>query len=154
HGQALAGRLCAQGMPARPRALPRFARGNSAARTVHPKTRRQERRTGQEMTRKKYIWLAVALVVALIALGVIRALSARKAQQDAIGQSAAKVQAVVELAASDVFKAGTRDIEQGLPISGSLKAVNTATVKARVAGELQGLSVREGDVVKAGQVLA
>ncbi|RYG08457.1 MAG: efflux RND transporter periplasmic adaptor subunit, partial [Burkholderiales bacterium] len=58
------------------------------------------------------------------------------------------------LAASDVVQARTRDLSQGLALSGALKAINSAFVKARVAGELQGLTVREGDFVKAGQVVA
>ena len=107
------------------------------------------------MSRRHYQWLALALVVLLIGFGVMRALSARKAQQDALAQSsAAKLQTVVELAASDVVKAEMRELAQGLPISGSLKAVNSALVKARAAGELQGLTLREGDAVKAGQVVA
>ena len=105
--------------------------------------------------RASYAWLGLALLVVLIGFGVARALSARKAQQEAVAQaSVAKVQTVVELAASDVVKAENRDLAQGLPISGSLKAVNSALVKARAAGELQGLTLREGDTVKAGQVIA
>jgi len=107
------------------------------------------------MTKRHYVWLALGLVLLLIAFSVVRALSARKAQQEAVAQaSVPKVQAVVELAASDVVKAETRELAQGLPISGSLKAINSAIVKARVAGELQGLTVREGDAVKAGQIVA
>jgi multidrug efflux system membrane fusion protein len=107
------------------------------------------------MIKRHYKWLALGLVVLLILFSVARALSARKAQQEAVAQaSVAKVQTVVELAATDVVKVEMRELAQGLPISGSLKAVNSAAVKARSAGELQGLSVREGDVVKAGQVLA
>lgn len=100
-------------------------------------------------------WLVAALVVALLAAGVLRALNARKQQQEQLAAAATpKAQAMVELAASDVVKADNRELAQGLPISGSLKAVNSAVVKARVAGELQGLTVREGDPVKAGQVIA
>jgi membrane fusion protein, multidrug efflux system len=60
----------------------------------------------------------------------------------------------VELAASDIVVAKTQMLAQGLAISGQLKAVNSAVVKARVAGEVQGLSLREGDPVRAGQVVA
>ena len=105
---------------------------------------------------KRWIkWVVALLVVVLIAAGVMRALSARKARQQAlVAASTAKDLGWVELAPSDVVKAGLRDMAQGLPISGSLKAVNSALIKARVAGELQGLTVREGDFVKAGQVIA
>ncbi|MFZ3140228.1 efflux RND transporter periplasmic adaptor subunit [Polaromonas sp.] len=105
---------------------------------------------------KRWIQWAVALLVAvLLAAGVVRALSARKAQQQALlAAGSAQSLGWVELAESDVVKAQARDMTQGVAISGSLKAVNSAVIKARVPGELQGLSVREGDFVKAGQVLA
>ena len=105
---------------------------------------------------KRWIkWGVAALALLLLAGAVIGTLSARKNQQQALAAaSAAKSQTLIELAATDVLQAKTRELGQGLPISGSLKAVNSAFVKARVAGELQGLSVREGDFVKAGQVLA
>ena len=100
-------------------------------------------------------WALFALVVALLAAAVLRALSARKAQQVAVAALAAqRTQTVVELGAADVVQVKTREMAQGLPISGALKAVNTAIVKARVAGELQDLNVREGDSVKTGQILA
>jgi RND family efflux transporter MFP subunit len=60
----------------------------------------------------------------------------------------------LELAQSDVFQAELRHITQGLPISGTVKAVNYAVIKARVAGELKEVVAREGDAVKAGDVLA
>lgn len=105
---------------------------------------------------KPWIKWAIALVLLLLlATAVWGTLSARKKQQQALADTtAAKAQTVVELAATDVFQAKTVEISQGLPVSGSLKAVNSAFVKTRVAGELQGLTVREGDTVKAGQVLA
>jgi RND family efflux transporter MFP subunit len=100
-------------------------------------------------------WVIALVLLLLLATAVWGTLSARKKQQQALADTtAAKAQTVVELAATDVFQAKTMELSQGLPVSGSLKAVNSAFVKTRVAGELQGLTVREGDSVKAGQVLA
>ena len=105
---------------------------------------------------KRWIkWALTALVVLALAAAIARALSARKDQQQMLAAgSMLKTQSVVELAATDVTTAKTREISQGLPVSGTLKAVNSAIIKARVSGELQGLSVREGDFVTAGQVIA
>lgn len=105
---------------------------------------------------KRWIkWGLVGLVVALLALGVLRALGARKTQQAALAEQTARgTQTVIELAAEDLMTLQMQDMLRGLPVSGTLKAANSAFVKARVPGELQGLNVREGDAVKAGQVIA
>jgi RND family efflux transporter MFP subunit len=95
-------------------------------------------------------WLLAALATLAIALALGRAYTAR--QQSAPATTGAA--ALIELAASDVAPAKLQEITQGLPVTGTLKAVNSAIVKARVAGELQALTVREGDTVTAGQVLA
>ena len=102
---------------------------------------------------KWVLWAVVALAVVLVAG---RMLAARKAQQatPATPAASAAAPAAIELAAGDVVTAQPRDMTQGLPLSGSIKAVNSAAVKARVAGELQGLTLREGDSVKAGQIVA
>ena len=100
-------------------------------------------------------WLLILLVLGAIGTAVARLLSARQAQQAAlVAASAAKQTSSVELASTDVTQVRVLEILQGLAVSGSLKAVNSAVIKARVAGELQGLTVREGDFVKAGQVIA
>ena len=101
-------------------------------------------------------WMVAGLVLVLIVVGALRVVSSRKAQKDALEsqQEAQKAQAVVEVLASDQVVVRMLDLPQVLSISGPLKAVNSAFVKARVAGELQGLSLREGETVKAGDIIA
>ena len=102
----------------------------------------------------RWKWLLAAFLVALVLLGAWR-MQSRRAVQVADAQKLAQpAQPVVELAAADVVRAELRELQRGLPVSGSLKAVNSAFVKARAAGELQGLTLREGDAVQAGQVVA
>ena len=105
--------------------------------------------------RRNWKWLLAALLALLVVAGGWRAVSGRRAQQAAEAQLATqRAQPTVELAAGDVVRAEVRELQRALPVSGSLKAVDSAYVKARVPGELQGLTLREGDAVKAGQVIA
>ena len=105
--------------------------------------------------KRSWRWALAIGVLALVALGGTRWVINRQAQQKAAVLAQASREAVpVELAVSDLFTAQVITLAQGLPVSGALKAVNSAFVKARVAGELQGLTVREGDFVEAGQVIA
>lgn len=106
---------------------------------------------------KRWIpWLAAAAVVVLVGGGAWRAMAARQAQQKALAQAASQRTEAppLQLAASELLRVVRRSLVLGVPVSGSLRATESAMVKARVAGELQGLTVREGDSVRAGQVLA
>lgn len=103
---------------------------------------------------KRWIpWMAVAIVVAMVAAGALRAIAARKAQQQ-IASSARAERVVMEVAPGEVFALRSRELTLGIPVSGAVRAVQSATIKARVAGELQDLNLREGDAVHAGQVVA
>jgi RND family efflux transporter MFP subunit len=63
-------------------------------------------------------------------------------------------QAVIEFTTQDLYIVEPRTLERTLPLTGSLMPFNEATMKAKVAGELVAVPVREGEPVKQGQVLA
>ena len=107
---------------------------------------------------KSYLRRALlAIVILAAAFGAYRWNLQRKAaaQVTAASTEDAKLVAqTLELAPSDVVVAQTLTMTQDLPVSGTLKAVNSAMVKARVAGELMDFTLREGDRVQQGQVVA
>lgn len=105
---------------------------------------------------KRWIpWMAAAIVIVLLGGGVWRALASRQAQQKALAEAATqRAEAPLQLAADEVLRVQRRELVLGVPVSGALRAVDSAMVKARAAGELQGLTVREGDRVRAGQEIA
>ena len=105
------------------------------------------------MTLSKRNILIIGSLVVLAAFGAYKFAANKNKNADALST---KIQAnlPIELTASDVFTAQNISMTQGLPISGTLKATSSAMIKARVAGELLSLEVREGDAVKAGQIIA
>ncbi|NUZ06013.1 efflux RND transporter periplasmic adaptor subunit [Piscinibacter koreensis] len=101
---------------------------------------------------KRWAKVALPIVAAAVVGGfVARAVVIRKAEQAA---AAAPLRpAGLELAATDVAAAEVVELGQVLEVSGGLKAFNSAVIRAKVAAEVRSLDVREGDRVRAGQVL-
>jgi RND family efflux transporter MFP subunit len=90
----------------------------------------------------------------VVAGGCVAALKQRNATPSSASTvAAAPKNAVLEFLPSDVMQVQPRELRQVLVFSGSLRAVNQITVKARLAGEVREVLVREGESVTAGQVL-
>lgn len=99
------------------------------------------------MTKQKTIALA-ALIVAGIAAGGFAAVRGKAPP------SAPAAQPVAEFTQQDLYIVEPQPLEHTLPLTGTLTPFNEATIKAKVAGELMQVAVREGESVNQGQVLA
>lgn len=108
------------------------------------------------MTKRTGKILALLLALAAIAIGTRTLLAPR---QPAPAASAARPvatpppMATLEFMPQEVFSAEPVELRQVLLLSGSLRAVDVANVKARVGGDVREVIVREGEPVRAGQVL-
>ena len=110
------------------------------------------------MNWRSKLWWAVALLAVAAALGYYLRQPApatnTKTTPAAPAAAGTAPAAVVDIKASDVLLVEPQMLVNSLPISGNLKAINTVAVKARVPGELIEIKGREGDSVKAGEVVA
>ena len=109
------------------------------------------------MNWRSKLWWAVALLAVAAALGYYLRkppAPAPVAAGPAPTTTSIAPAAVVDIKASDVLLVEPQMLVNSLPISGNLKAINTVAVKARVPGELIEIKGREGDSVKAGEVVA
>jgi RND family efflux transporter MFP subunit len=104
------------------------------------------------ISKKLSVSILVLALAGLIAVGLQKGWIGKRATPTEMAKSNGPVS--IELSETDIAVAQTMTITQGVPVTGTLKAVRTAMVKARVAGELVMLEVREGDAVKMGQIVA
>ncbi len=106
------------------------------------------RDTGRKSMR---IWIVVALALAaLVATWAITRGPAAPAADPAAPANAVPL----ELAQVDVSQVRERMLARSLPLSGSMSPVVQATVKSRVSGEVEEVTVREGQDVRQGDVIA
>lgn len=102
------------------------------------------------MTKPRVLWIVLALLLtAAVSFALVKNNDSKPAEAPA-----ASAPAALEFLQSDVVRVEPGELRQNLSLSGSLRAVNQASVKARVGGEVREVLVREGEAVKAGQVLA
>jgi len=96
---------------------------------------------------------ALFLLLAALLVGGVLKWRGRPVADAAPAAPAASAPAALQLMPDDVVVVRSQRLHLSVAVTGSLKAVQTAVVKARVAGELRQLTVREGDRVSAGQRL-
>ena len=98
---------------------------------------------------------ATAAVVIVTMIGVIAgAVALRISKRDAAKAVSDKQSVALQFGIDDIAYVESRPLARWLPVSGTLQAVRQTTVKAKVAGDVAGLHVREGEAVRAGQVIA
>lgn len=97
--------------------------------------------------RKRLIW--IVLLIAVVVGGLL--LKPKKTAAPVVAPVAAA--AVLEFLPQEVVTVAPLELRQTLALSGALRAVEQVSVKARVGGEVRDVLVREGEAVKAGQVL-
>ncbi len=97
-------------------------------------------------------WLVGGAVLLVIGGAIGGSVAMRLAKKDGDVGKGAPV--TLEFAPADLTRVEARALARWLPVSGALQPVRQATVKAKVSGDVKQITVREGETVQAGQVLA
>ncbi len=105
------------------------------------------------MTKRTIKIITAVIALAALGIGARAMLPARPAAPAAPAATAAAAPATLEFLPQEIVSAEPVELRQVLRLSGSLNAVDLASVKARVGGEVREVLVREGEPVRAGQIV-
>lgn len=101
------------------------------------------------MTRRRAVGWTLGLLIA----GALAGSVALRASRSGAAAAETETPPPLEFAAADLAFVEPAALTRWLPVSGTLRPVNQTTVKAKVSGEIRQVTVREGDSVKAGQLI-
>jgi membrane fusion protein, multidrug efflux system len=98
----------------------------------------------------------IGIVAVVIALGggLVLVKQRQGANANAASAAAQPAQKPIEVLASDLAVAGKAPLARVLPVTGTVKATQQATIRSKVSGDVARVLVREGEAVAAGAVLA
>ncbi|MES2037899.1 MAG: efflux RND transporter periplasmic adaptor subunit [Pseudomonadota bacterium] len=108
------------------------------------------------MLKRKTFWIIAVVLLLATSMIVMKKKSQGNVVQASASSAAVSGQstpAVLEFLPADIVEVGNTEVRKLLALSGALRAINQAAVKAKVAGDITEVLVREGEAVQAGQVL-
>ncbi|MFZ6711778.1 efflux RND transporter periplasmic adaptor subunit [Undibacterium sp. TC9W] len=108
------------------------------------------------MLKRKIFWIIAVVLLLAAGMMVMKKKSQGNVVQASAGAAALAGQAApstLEFLPADIVEVGNAEVRKLLALSGALRAINQAAVKAKVAGDITEVLVREGEAVQAGQVL-
>jgi RND family efflux transporter MFP subunit len=105
-------------------------------------------------TRRRLIGAFVVVLVVGGLGGAFVALRAAKAAPDAGAAGGKGAPVALQFTPGDLAFVESKPLSRWLPVSGTLQPVRQAVVKAKVAGDVREIKVREGETVQAGQMVA
>ena len=105
-------------------------------------------------TRGRVVGVAVALLVVGAIGGTVAMRIVKKGADGPGGKGGAQPPVTLEFTSADLVRVEAQPLSRWLPVSGALQPVRQATVKAKVSGDVRQITVREGETVQSGQLLA
>lgn len=105
------------------------------------------------MLKSRKMWVALLALLLAASVGAVALKKRAEAKVEPAPIKTAAAPDLLELLGTDVMQLAPGELRRTLPLSGSLRAVNQAAVKAKLPGEVREVLVREGEPVQAGQLL-